>query len=497
MIKYGARLQTPPELLEKFTTGHVALFLGAGISMPAGAPDLKRLVEPLRDKLSYAGSHTLDLPQVVSLSVLDDGRAVFRNQVITELEKLRDTTVHELIVQLPTDMFLTTNYDPYLVHAARKADLSPVVIDEDKLVTRGGDSNPKIVHLYGNTHSPLASEDDLITFDRYHPALAMLLEHTLLTRTVLFLGFSLRDYNVLNHLLTAQYLVGGPPEARTHFAFMLMAEHNEAQIALWNSRRLKIFGYYDVPEAETSETFVTFVKQLAAEVKRKTHAKLERENVVFREESAFFEQSKSLGRKPRMRRESTFSVLGIPDDLKRSGFDEAGYKVGRERKRLYEEWIKLGQLDLILNIDPTYAKSRYDGPHMLAHLQALRSSIAKHVDSNGFRVALRSHATARDSYASLGDDVLITSDAPIKSTKNSKAGRHSAASGDVAYKRTSVIRDRVATKVFNEFFDQEMESFTRTAVENFGVSGRNDKKRRRIGKLEAIKQIDSLIKQLK
>ena len=184
-----------------------------------------------------------------------------------------------------------------------------------------------------------------------------------------------------------------------------------------------------------------------------------------------------------MRRESTFSVLAIPDDLARSGLDPEGHRRGLERKKLFEQWIERGRLDLILNAEPSYAEKErgYSPRDILIRLEELRSFVENHVSSPGFAIAIRSHPIRRDSYASLGDEVLFI-------TENKKKVKH----------RTQVFRDRIAVNVFNRLFDQEMDAYAHSAEASIRTrKGRAPAQRQALANRAALRQIERFIESVR
>jgi len=489
MTKYGEPLALPSGLITAFQDGRVALFLGAGVSMPAGAPGWETLIRPLRESLKdhYARVESLDLPQVVSLAWAHDGDHALRSHLSDELELSRDLAVHEQLISLPTKIILTTNYDPCLGRAAAEARTPYKVIAKDEDVPSFGRSSLKIVHLYGSADSPLATEEDLITFTRQQPGLAMLLQYTLATRTVLFIGFSFRDYNVLNHLLMAQAITGGTDAAQPHYAFMMMGEEEDAIIALWRRRKLEIFGYCDVPSERMSDVLVGFVEQLANSVYQKTQG-IKREELAAREEERYFQVSDQ-DHPPVMRRESTFSVLAIPDDPGKSGLSPEGHKRGLARKALYGKWIKKGFLHLILNATEQYARDvrGYSDEMRFTRLSELKTVIQLYLDNPNLELVIRRRPLPPGhnvSYATLGHTVLFESEPSSNPAK-----------GD-PFKASSVDRDSEAIEVFNNLFDREMYALMIEAQKELASAGIEETDRRRAGKLVALREIDEQLARL-
>jgi hypothetical protein len=484
--------EIPQELREEFAEGRVVLFLGAGVSMAADAPGWEELIQPLFDKMKLEVGllRRLSLEQRVSFYLRrDGGRQELRKIFREELEQHRDLAAHMALISLPVSLILTTNYDPNLERAARTLRSSYEVILSDRDVPQKFQAKDlTIVHLYGNTEEFLASEEDLVNFERERPALSSILQHVLLTRTVFFLGFSFRDHNVLNHILRSHAMVRAEnpiDHVRRHYAYIIDPEPSLLK-DLWERRGLKILPSKpgETPQ-ETSRIFLQFVHKLAQTVAEMSYDQKEREKMVCRvEQNHYWECIHERPEKPLMRRESTFSVLGLPESFKESGLDLLeGWELGLKRKRLYEKWMKDGTLKLLLNCQPRYWESvrGYKSHIALQRLIEIRKLVLSQLENPGLVFGIRRHPSARQSYASLGSSLLLHSDSPP--------------AAGIPYKKSDIIRDRHAIEVFNQCFEREMEDLMRDAGALFGKEPGPDD----IRKLKelSLETLDRLIAQLK
>jgi hypothetical protein len=481
----------PSELRRDFAEGRVVLFIGAGVSMAVDAPGWEELIQPLCDKMELENRllERLSLEQRVSLYLhLDGGRQELRKIFREELEQPRNLTAHKALISLPVSLILTTNYDPNLARAARQLERSFEVIVADRDVPEKFEKKDlTIVHLYGNTEEFLASEEDMVNFEREHPALSSILQHVLLTRTVFFLGFSFRDHNVLNHILRSHAMMrddrpgGNTPR---HYAYMIDSDPSLLP-GLWKRRGLHmLISKPGKTRRETSQLFIQFVSRLAQTVASMSYDQKEREEMVCRVESGYYyECIEERREEPVMRRESTFSVLALPESFEESGLDlREGYEIGIKRKRIYEEWMKTGTLKLLLNCQPRYWVNirGYKSPVALQRLRAIRKVGEEQIDNPRFVLGIRRHPTARQSFASLGVSLLLHSDSPP--------------SVGTVYKKSDIIRDRHAIGVFNLCFEREMEDLMRDVGVTFGATPGPDDIRRL--KIFSLATLDRLIEDL-
>lgn len=476
----------PPELRRDFAEGRVVLFLGAGVSMAADAPGWEELIQPLCDSMRLESRllQRLSLEQRVSFYLhRDGGRQELRKIFREELEQHRDLTAHKALISLPVSLILTTNYDPNLERAARLLRPSFEVIRSDREVPEKFQSRDlTIVHLYGNTEEFLASEEDLVNFEREHPALSSILQHVLLTRTVFFLGFSFRDHNILNHILRSQAMmrVENPRDyIPRHYAYMIDPDPSLLP-ELWSRRGLRVLvSRPGKTSRETSQLFIQFVRRLAQTVAELSYDQKEREEMVCRIESHYYYECADRGEEPLMRRESTFSVLALPEVFEESGLKlREGYNLGIKRKQIYEKWMKGGILKLLLNCQPRYWEHvrGYQSRMALQRLRVIRKVIMEQLDNPRFVLGVRRHPTAHQSFASLGSSLLLHSDSPP--------------SEGIIYKKSDLIRDRHAISVFNLCFEREMEDLMRDAGAQFGAkAGPDDIKKLKVFSLEILGQL--------
>lgn len=456
--------------------------------MAVEAPGWEELIQPLLGGTSLEMSLLKRLLPEQQVSFFlnhhpEGGRQELRRILRRELDQSRDPTVHNALISLPVPLILTTNYDPNLEKAANRLGRSCEVICADRQVPeKFGTKDLTIIHLYGDTEEFLASEEELANFERERPVLSSILQHVLLTRTVFFLGFSFRDYNVLNHVLRSQALlrVKDPKNyLRTHYAYII--DYPSLLPELWRRRGLHmlISEPGETPQ-ETSQIFIQFVHSLVQAVAELSYDEpLEREGMIGRSESDYYYDCTAVRHQtPLMRRESTFSVLALPERLEESGLEfKKGHDFGIRRKRLYEKWMKAGTLKLLLNCQPYYWELRGYTPQVaLQRLRAIRAVVEDQINNEGFVLGIRRHPKARDSFASLGDSLLLHSNSPS------------------SVKKSDIIRDRHAVNVFNLCFEREVEDLMRDAGASFGAAPGADDIRQL--KVFSLKTLNHLIEDL-
>jgi hypothetical protein len=276
-------------LAEAARSGELTLFLGAGVSANAGLPTWGELLGRLADRLNKAGGQ-LKLDALNSVSDPLEQAAVLEhsfNQLETEQAAVRERpfggpsrlqeavveelTAHErrgqdpfyslqhgLLASLPAREAVTTNYDQ-LYEAAKDATMGTSSSDSARTRVLPYQSpqagRPWLLKLHGCLSRPadiVLTRDSFIGYGRGRAALAGLVQGLLLTRHVLFVGFSLTDYNFLRiahdvrHLLRSRLQEG---DRGQRYATAVLPDHNELLQQVWKGDMHLVPFNVNFPEA--------------------------------------------------------------------------------------------------------------------------------------------------------------------------------------------------------------------------------------------------------
>lgn len=184
-----------------------AAFVGSGLSLPAGYPSWADLLEPARLRRGLAEGY--DLVRLAQFEVNDGRRSELVASICEQVASVvpEPTENHRLLDQLPLEEVWTTNYDT-LIEAAM-GDAHAVVVDEDflrleagrRVYKMHGSIPPGAVEPVGGENELVISADDFDDYESNHPRFWQLLQAQMLTRSFLFVGFSLRDPNAEKTLL--------------------------------------------------------------------------------------------------------------------------------------------------------------------------------------------------------------------------------------------------------------------------------------------------------
>jgi hypothetical protein len=232
------------ELVAKFGTyveeRSASVFVGAGLSMAAGYPDWQELTEPFRQQLRIQRMD--DLPQLVQYfqDNVAGGRPRIDDHVTKAIEAITDPTPtrsHQLLGELPIDVYWTTNYDPLLEIAINGSH----AITEDRQLAEHVPPGRRLVYkMHGSVSSAserrrpsdtpqhvILSRDDYERYPETHPRFWSVLQAYFLTKTFLFLGLSFTDPNLEHIFRLVRLRISDIP--REHFAVLRRPDRSAEQ----------------------------------------------------------------------------------------------------------------------------------------------------------------------------------------------------------------------------------------------------------------------------
>ena len=182
----------------------LTFFVGAGVSALSGAPTWKELIHAISDRLGrerkpkYSSDEYLQIPQMFYYSLGNNKEGYF-DFVRAKLDsiKLVPNAIHREMFSLNPVSFITTNYDTLLEDAAVQYCQSFKVVSQDEDVpTIFGDRF--ILKLHGDFkhNNFVLKEEDYLNYSENFKLIETLVKSIFSTNTVVFIGYSLNDYNI-------------------------------------------------------------------------------------------------------------------------------------------------------------------------------------------------------------------------------------------------------------------------------------------------------------
>jgi hypothetical protein len=231
----------PSEIFDAAKRGKLVLFIGAGVSRIIGCPSWYKLatlyLKDLRKKKSisfheYKHLESLDARKLLSIcmKIYEEGKNIVPadlNSFLKGKDKLiEEYRIYEHLYNFNV-IYVTTNYDDYLAKEARKTHLEPPkliansisedVIRKEKQNIFSSKKEMLTVNLdKGNVlylHGRIQNQDRIMTIVDYMSHYekgsepSVLLEEIFVNHTVLFIGYGLEEYEILEFMISKSHIV--------------------------------------------------------------------------------------------------------------------------------------------------------------------------------------------------------------------------------------------------------------------------------------------------
>jgi hypothetical protein len=196
------------ELAALISRKKVVLFAGAGLSVPLGLPSWSSLIGHMASELGYdpevlvpEGADYLQIAEFYKLERNTIGELsswMDRSWQVTD-DVLQKSRIHDQIVELDFPLIYTTNYDRNLerIHELKGKRFSKIksVLD----VANALPDATQIVKLHGDfddDDSLVVTESDYFERLQFEAPLDIKFRADVLSRSILFVGYSLNDLNM-------------------------------------------------------------------------------------------------------------------------------------------------------------------------------------------------------------------------------------------------------------------------------------------------------------
>jgi len=236
-----------PVFLREYTKalrdGDAALFVGAGVSRPAGFVDWKALLREIAEDLDLDIDRESDLVSLAQYHVNHRGGRDRLNQLLIDefVEDATLTSSHQLIASLPVSTIWTTNYDSLLEDAftrvGKRVDIKRRTQDFGTTRRR---ADVTIYKMHGDrtlAAEAVITKEDYETYDVHREVFTTALRGDLVKRTFLFLGFSFTDPNIMHILGRVKLLLEG--NSRHHFCVLRRPRPDDCEGGDYQCRRFE------------------------------------------------------------------------------------------------------------------------------------------------------------------------------------------------------------------------------------------------------------------
>jgi hypothetical protein len=209
-----------------------------GKKMPLWTEMANALAEELAD---FSPTSTLD---AISAFQHEFGRArlIERLSDLLLIREAQPGNAHKEFCTIPFDIVCTTNFDFLL---ERQYDLTPryvyPVVDEEQLSINSGSAGTLLLKLHGDLRHPnrlIITEADYDGFLTTYPLLATYLSNQLITKTAMFIGYSLEDpdFRQIWHVVSDRL------GRSRRMAYTIAVNARSADVARFERRGIKVIN---------------------------------------------------------------------------------------------------------------------------------------------------------------------------------------------------------------------------------------------------------------
>jgi hypothetical protein len=210
--------------VKEIKENNAVVFLGAGFSKKSGFVNWKELLKDIAKELSLNIEKETDLVALAQYHCNKNGnRAVINNIIFEEFSQEKEPSEnHRILARLPIFTYWTTNYDSLIEDSLKEAHKKVDVKSNTKQLSNTMPHRDAIVYkMHGDKSNPndtVIVKDDYESYYRKYAPFITALNGDLISKTFLFIGFSLTDPN-LDYILS-RVRVEYAENPRQHYAII-------------------------------------------------------------------------------------------------------------------------------------------------------------------------------------------------------------------------------------------------------------------------------------
>lgn len=210
------------EYTQAISAGTAAIFAGAGLSCNSGFVNWKELLRNIAECVNLDIDKEHDLISLTQYykNEMGGNRSKLNNEILSHFTKsVTPSKCMEILATLPIDTFWTTNYDHVIEDSLKRyGKIVDVKITQSNLAESLPKHDAIVYKFHGDILFPadaILTKDDYELFDITHKLFITSLQGCLVSKTFVFIGYSLSDPNFLQILSRIRVLLG--ENVRMHY----------------------------------------------------------------------------------------------------------------------------------------------------------------------------------------------------------------------------------------------------------------------------------------
>jgi tetratricopeptide (TPR) repeat protein len=179
------------------------LWVGAGLSIPAGYPSWNQLATKIRSYSITPISADLSGPELIDNFVLQNGKGRLADALAQILRPATPLAFHLDLVRLPWRCIVTTNYDELLEDACKKAEVDFLTVTLEQNLDVLAPDRLSIIKPHGSLadyRRVVLDSDSYAEYDERYPLAKADLESQLRKHSIVFFGCSMTDPRLIDWL---------------------------------------------------------------------------------------------------------------------------------------------------------------------------------------------------------------------------------------------------------------------------------------------------------
>ncbi|MEX0811586.1 MAG: SIR2 family protein [Chitinophagales bacterium] len=271
-------MRLPSHLIEAAKNQKLIPFIGAGFSFSLNLPSWSILIDEIAGELGYDSEILKSYGDYIQIAeflyIQKNGIGKLQSKLDRSFNNdtidISKSQPHMLLTKMKAKKIYTTNWDNWIEEAYDYKNLPyNKIVNINDLVN----SNPDSTHII-KFHGDLSTRDEDIVFtetsyfDRlsFESPLDITLRSDMLSNTMLFIGYSLSDFNIRYMLYKLQKLISNQisTKARPPLAYIILATPNPILETIFkNSRNMEVV-YLDPRDRQKS--LISILEEIALNV---------------------------------------------------------------------------------------------------------------------------------------------------------------------------------------------------------------------------------------